>query len=299
MLKVKRQMTENWMNEYKALVEGEIDRLVPKLNDCGYTTVNDAARYSLTLGGKRIRPIIMLECCRLFSGDIEDALSFSVALEMIHTYSLIHDDLPCMDNDDMRRGKPSCHIKFGEDTALLAGDTLLTEAFNIAANSSVDDKRKIKAIAILAKRAGLHGMIGGQVLDLSFEKTNPNIEQLKEMCRLKTGCLISAAAEIGAVIAGATENQVALISEYAFNLGLAFQIIDDILDVTSTAEVLGKPINSDAENDKATFVTLLGLDNAKALASDLTMHALDILNSLNKDTKRLCSLTNMLLQRNY
>ncbi|MBQ4119731.1 MAG: polyprenyl synthetase family protein [Clostridia bacterium] len=292
-------MTENWMNEYKALVDREIDCLVPTLNNCAYAFVNDAARYSLTLGGKRIRPIIMLECCRLFGGDIKQALGFAVALEMIHTYSLIHDDLPCMDNDDMRRGKPSCHIKFGEDTALLAGDTLLTEAFNIAANSSVDDKRKIKAIAILAKRAGLHGMIGGQVLDLSFEKTKPTMEQLKEMCCLKTGCLISAAAEIGAVIAGATENQVALISEYAFNLGLAFQIIDDILDVTSTAEVLGKPINSDAENDKATFVTLLGLDNAKALASDLTKQALDILSSLNKDTKRLCSLTNMLLQRNY
>ncbi len=299
MQRVKRQMTNYWMNEYKALVESEIERLVPNLNACGYATVNDAARYSLTLGGKRIRPIIMLECCRIFGGDIKEALSFAVALEMIHTYSLIHDDLPCMDNDDMRRGKPSCHIKFGEDTALLAGDTLLTESFNIAANAPIDDTRKIKAIAILAKRAGLHGMIGGQVLDLSFEKTKPTIEQLKEMCRLKTGCLVSAAAEIGAVIAGAEQNQIDLISQYAFNVGLAFQIIDDILDITSTAEVLGKPINSDLENDKTTFVTLLGLEKAKEFATGLTNEALDILNSLNKDTKRLCSLTNMLLQRNY
>ena len=292
-------MTDNWMNEYKALVEKEIDRLVPQLNDCGYATVNDAARYSLTLGGKRIRPIIMLECTRIFGGDINDALSFAVALEMIHTYSLIHDDLPCMDNDDMRRGNPSCHIKFGEDTALLAGDTLLTEAFNVAANSTIDDSRKIKAIAILSKRAGLHGMIGGQVLDLSFEKTKPTLEELKNMCRLKTGCLISAAAEIGAVVAGASENYVKSISEYAFNVGLAFQIIDDILDVTSTAETLGKPINSDIENDKTTFVTLLGLEKAKEYATQLTNNALDILNSLNMDTKRLCSLTKTLLQRNY
>ncbi len=292
-------MTDNWMNEYKALVEKEIDRLVPQLNDCGYATVNNAARYSLTLGGKRIRPIIMLECTRIFGGDINDALSFAVALEMIHTYSLIHDDLPCMDNDDMRRGNPACHIKFGEDTALLAGDTLLTEAFNVAANSTIDDSRKIKAIAILAKRAGLHGMIGGQVLDLSFEKTKPTLEKLKEMCRLKTGCLISAAAEIGAVVAGASENYVKSISEYAFNVGLAFQIIDDILDVTSTAETLGKPINSDIENDKTTFVTLLGLEKAKEYATQLTNNALDILNSLNMDTKRLCSLTKTLLQRNF
>ncbi len=292
-------MTDNWMNEYKALVESEIDRLIPKLNDCGYAIVNDAARYSLTLGGKRIRPIIMLECCKIFGGDINDALNFAVALEMIHTYSLIHDDLPCMDNDDMRRGSPSCHVKFGEDTALLAGDTLLTEAFNVAANSTVCDARKIKAISILAKRAGLHGMIGGQVLDLSFEKTKPTLEQLKEMCRRKTGCLISAAAEIGAVIAGASENQVNLISEYAFNVGLAFQIIDDILDVTSTAETLGKPINSDIGNDKTTFVTLLGLDKAKEFATILTNNALDILNSLDKDTERLFALTNILLQRNY
>ncbi len=292
-------MTDNWMNEYKLLVEKEIERLIPKLNNCGYSAVNDAARYSLTLGGKRIRPIIMLECCRIFGGDILDALNFAVALEMIHTYSLIHDDLPCMDNDDMRRGNPSCHIKFGEDTALLAGDTLLTEAFGVAANSLVEDARKIKAISILANRAGLHGMIGGQVLDLSFEKTKPTLEELKEMCRLKTGCLISAAAEIGATVAGADETNINLISEYAFNVGLAFQIIDDILDVTSTTETLGKPVNSDIENEKTTFVTLLGLEKAKEYASSLTNNALDVLNSLNKDTKQLCELTNLLLKRNY
>ena len=299
MQKASRPMSDNWMNEYKLLVEAEIERLVPELIDCDYTAVNDAARYSLTLGGKRIRPIILLECAKIFGGSIKEALTFAVALEMIHTYSLIHDDLPCMDNDDMRRGKPSCHIKYGEDTALLAGDTLLTEAFNIAANATIDANIKVKAIAILAKRAGLHGMIGGQVLDLSFEKTKPTLEQLKEMCRMKTGCLISAAAEIGAVVAGADDEQIALISQYAFNVGLAFQIIDDILDVTSTAEILGKPINSDAENNKTTFVTLLGLEKAKEFALELTNQALDILNSLNKDTVRLCELTNLLLKRNY
>ncbi len=292
-------MTDNFMMEYKALVEREIDRLLPELSDCGYSSVNQAARYSLTLGGKRIRPIIMLECCNLFGGNISNLVDFAVALEMIHTYSLIHDDLPCMDNDDMRRGNPSCHIKFGEDTALLAGDTLLTESFNIASKSNISAEKKVKAISILASRAGLHGMIGGQVLDLSFENRKPSLEELKKMCRMKTGCLISAAAEIGAVIADADDSQIKKISEYAFSVGLAFQIIDDILDVISTAEVLGKPIGSDIENEKTTFVTLLGLDGAKEYAERLTFEALDILDSFEGDTSRLKALTSYLLDRNY
>ncbi len=294
-------MINEWMNEYRALVEKEIDRLFPKLNSEGYKSVSDAARYSITLGGKRIRPIIMYEVSRLFCEkiDLSVVTDFAVALEMIHTYSLIHDDLPCMDNDDMRRGKPSCHIKFGEDTALLAGDTLLTESFNIAANAPLDNTVKIKAIKVLASRAGLHGMIGGQVLDLSFEKQKPNLQELEAMCKMKTGCLISAAAEIGAIISMADESQVKLISDYGFKVGLAFQIIDDILDVTSTSEVLGKPIGSDADNSKTTFVTLLGLDDAKKYALKLTNEALNILSSFDGDTNRLVALTNLLLNRNY
>lgn len=292
-------MIDKLLKDYKATIESEIDRLYPALDTSWYKEVIDASRYSLTLGGKRIRPIIMLEFCKLFGGDIQNVINFAVALEMIHTYSLIHDDLPCMDNDDMRRGKPSCHIKFGEDIALLAGDTLLTESFKIAANSKAHDSLKIKAISILAERAGLHGMIGGQVMDLSFEKNKPDLDLLRTMYIKKTGCLISAAAEIGAIIGGATDEEVAIAKNYAVNLGLAFQIIDDILDVTGDEAVLGKPIGSDDENGKTTFVTLLGLDKAKTVAKELTDEALGLLSMLSGDTTNLRLITSYLLERNY
>ena len=292
-------MIDKLLKDYKATIESEIDRLYPSVDTSWYKEVIDASRYSLTLGGKRIRPIIMLEFCKLFGGDIQNVINFAVALEMIHTYSLIHDDLPCMDNDDMRRGKPSCHIKFGEDIALLAGDTLLTESFKIAANSKAHDCLKIKAISILAERAGLHGMIGGQVMDLSFEKNKPDLDLLRTMYIKKTGCLISAAAEIGAIIGGATDEEIAITKNYAVNLGLAFQIIDDILDVTGDEAVLGKPIGSDDENGKTTFVTLLGLDKAKIVAKELTDEALGLLSMLSGDTTNLKLITSYLLERNY
>ncbi len=292
-------MIDNLLIDYKTLVEKEIDRLFPDINTNWYKEVVDASRYSLLLGGKRIRPIIMLEFCKLFGGDINDAVNFAVALEMIHTYSLIHDDLPCMDNDDLRRGKPACHIKFGEDIALLAGDTLLTESFKIAANAQIDADKKVKAISILAERAGLHGMIGGQVMDLSFEKSKPSLEELHAMYIKKTGCLISAAAEIGSIIGGADEEQFLIAKSYAVNLGLAFQIIDDILDVTGDQAVLGKPIGSDQQNQKTTFVTLLGLGKARQTAKELTDEALGLLKTLFLDTKNLEELTNYLLDRNY
>ncbi|MBR6565167.1 MAG: polyprenyl synthetase family protein [Clostridia bacterium] len=292
-------MIDKLLKDYKATIESEIDRLYPSVDTSWYKEVIDASRYSLTLGGKRIRPIIMLEFCKLFGGDIQNVINFAVALEMIHTYSLIHDDLPCMDNDDMRRGKPSCHIKFGEDIALLAGDTLLTESFKIAANSKAHDSLKIKAISILAERAGLHGMIGGQVMDLSFEKNKPDLDLLRAMYIKKTGCLISAAAEIGAIIGGATDEEVAIAKNYAVNLGLAFQIIDDILDVTGDEAVLGKPIGSDDENGKTTFVTLLGLEKAKTVAKELTDEALGLLSVLSGDTTNLKLITSYLLERNY
>jgi len=292
-------MIDNFLNNYKKIVEDEIDRLFPDIDINWYKEVLDASRYSLRLGGKRIRPIIMLEFCKLFGGDIKDALSFAVALEMIHTYSLIHDDLPCMDNDDMRRGKPACHIKFGEDIALLAGDTLLTESFKIAADAQIDADKKVKSIAVLAERAGLHGMIGGQVMDLSFEKMKPTLEELRAMYIKKTGCLISAAAEIGSIIGGANTEQLETAKAYALNLGLAFQIIDDILDVIGDESVLGKPIGSDADNQKTTFVTILGLDKAREMAKDLTTEALGLLKTLSLDTGNLEELTRYLLDRNY
>ncbi len=292
-------MINKLLNDYKNLIEDEIDRLYPEANTERYREVIDASRYSLLLGGKRIRPIIMLEFCKAFGGNIQNAINFAVALEMIHTYSLIHDDLPCMDNDDLRRGKPSCHIKFGEDIALLAGDTLLTESFKIAADANIDADKKVEAISILSQRAGLHGMIGGQVMDLSFEKMKPTLKELREMYVKKTGCLISAAAEIGAIIGGANKEELDIVKAFALNLGLAFQIIDDILDVIGDQEVLGKPIGSDEQNEKTTFVTILGLEKARATAKELTNEAISLLGKLSVDTENLKLLTNFLLDRNY
>ena len=291
-------MIENTLKEYSLLIEKRIDEIFPERNT-EYKKVIDAARYSLLLGGKRIRPVLMLEFCKLCGGKMEDAIDFAIALEMIHTYSLIHDDLPCMDNDDLRRGKPSCHIKFGEDIALLAGDTLLTTAFSVASNANIPDDKKVKAISVLAKRAGAHGMIGGQVMDLAFEKEKPDIKSLYDMYILKTGALLSAAAEIGAIIAGADEEAVITAANYALNLGQAFQIVDDILDITGDEKLLGKPIGSDTQNDKTTVVSLIGLEEAKKLAKDLTYEAIGLLDVINKDNEFLKELTLYLLDRNY
>ncbi len=291
-------MINSLLENRKALIENRINELLPE-TDKNYKTVIDAARYSLTLGGKRIRPIIMLEFCKLFGGKLEDALDFSIALEMIHTYSLIHDDLPCMDNDDMRRGKPSCHKAFSEDTALLAGDGLLTEAFSIAAKSKVPPEKSVKAISVLSQMSGFYGMLGGQAIDLSLVGAKPDIETLTDMYLKKTGCLLKAAAVIGAIIGGACENDVIKAEKYAENVGLAFQIIDDILDTVGDQKLLGKPIGSDQKNDKTTFVTLFGIEECKLRAENLTNEALEILSSFNGDTENIKELTKYLLNRNY
>lgn len=283
---------------YKAIIENRIDELLPETNE-PYNEVVKASRYSLKLGGKRIRPIIMMEFCRLFSGDYKAALDFAVALEMIHTYSLIHDDLPCMDNDDFRRGKPSCHKAFSEDMALLAGDALLTEAFTVVANADVKDSIKVKAIATLSQMSGFSGMLGGQVIDLSFVKKSPDLAALCDMYARKTGCLLRAAAIIGATVGGATETDVNKADIFAQKVGLAFQIIDDILDVIADPELLGKPVGSDNKNQKTTFVSLLGLEGAKLEAKKLTDEALQILESFNGNTENMKAITEYLLQRNF
>ncbi len=283
---------------YKPLIENRIDELLPE-TDLAYNEVLKAARYSLKLGGKRIRPIIMMEFCKLFGGKAEDVLDFAIALEMIHTYSLIHDDLPCMDNDDMRRGKPSCHIAFSEDMALLAGDGLLTEAFKVCANANATDMAKIKAVATLSEMAGISGMLGGQVVDLSFVKNPPDIDALCNMYALKTGCLLRAAAIIGTYTANQDDKVVEKADLFAQKVGLAFQIIDDILDKTADATLLGKPIGSDEKNDKTTFVTLLGLEGAKETAKKLTDEAISIIDSFNGDTENIRALTYYLLDRNF
>lgn len=284
---------------YIPVIENKLNELLPESGE-RYSSAVNAMRYSLLSGGKRVRPILLLEFYSLFGGRAEGALNFAAAIEMIHTYSLIHDDLPCMDNDDMRRGKPSCHKAFGYDTALLAGDALLTHAFFAAANAvDIPPERVSRAISVLAQKAGIYGMVGGQVMDLDFEKNGANGEELTAMYIKKTSCLLEAAAMCGAVLAGADEETVKKTKEYAENLGLAFQITDDILDCTADEKTLGKPIGSDKKNGKTTFVTLLGLDGAKQKAALLTKKAEDILNGFSGDTSYLKELTEYLLNRNY
>lgn len=282
------------------------ERFLPDIEkklESSITADNSAAqamKYSLLSGGKRIRPILLLEFYALCGGKGDSALNFAAALEMIHTYSLIHDDLPCMDNDDMRRGRPSCHKAFGEDTALLAGDALLTLAFKTAAETDdIPADRVLKAIAVLAENAGISGMVGGQVEDLAFEKSGATIEQLRGMYLKKTSCLLSAGAVCGSILAGADEEELKYAAEYAEKLGLAFQIIDDILDCTSDEKTLGKPIGSDEKNGKTTYVTLLGIDGAKAEAERLSNEALAALCKIKGDNAALRELTADLLDRKF
>ena len=286
------------LSSYAKDIEKEFDRAV-NCESGSYALLAEAMLYSLKIGGKRIRPIIMLEFFKLCGGKDNAAINFAVALEMIHTYSLIHDDLPCMDNDDMRRGKPSCHIAFSEDMALLAGDGLLTEAFKVCANANANDNVKIKAVATLSEMAGISGMLGGQVVDLSFVKNPPDIDALCNMYALKTGCLLRAAAIIGTYTAKQDDDAVEKADLFAQKVGLAFQIIDDILDKTADAALLGKPIGSDEKNDKTTFVTLLGLDGAKETAKKLTDEAISIIDSFDGDTENIRALTYYLLDRNF
>ena len=235
----------------------------------------DAMYYSLLAGGKRIRPVLLLECCRLCGGDVTAALPFAGAIEMIHTYSLIHDDLPCMDDDDLRRGRPTNHKVYGEATAVLAGDALLTAAFEFMLEpaAAVPPERALEAAGILARAAGGCGMVGGQVLDMSGEGHSLSLNEVEELQRLKTGALISAAAEMGCALAGGSEEQRQSAVRYAQCLGLAFQIQDDILDVVGDEATLGKPVGSDARREKSTFVTLKGVEACRELVDMLTAEA--------------------------
>lgn len=254
-------------------IENTLLSYIPDSKD-GQYDVAMAMQYSLSNGGKRIRPVLALEFAKACGGTRDDCLPFACALEYIHTYSLIHDDLPCMDNDDLRRGKPSCHKKFGESTALLAGDALLTHAFEIISGCDLPDDKKVTAISLLAQNSGVCGMIGGQVIDLLFEKGNPGIKELLTVYKLKTGALISAACLLGCISAGATEEQMNAASKFAYSLGIAFQIQDDILDIIGDEEKLGKPIGSDADNQKTTYVSLTGIEKARQDVKSLTENAI-------------------------
>ncbi len=265
-----------------------------------YSVLADACRYSLLLGGKRLRPFLIRRFYALCGGKDEYSKNFEAAIEFIHTYSLIHDDLPCMDNDDMRRGKPSCHIKFGEANALLAGDALLTEAFGIASKTeNIPPERVVKALGVLSQYAGINGMIGGQTVDLLFENKSADEEVLTLICRLKTGALIKAACTIGCILAGADEEKLNAAVCYAEAVGLAFQMVDDILDEVGSEEKLGKPIHSDKENEKSTFVTVFGIENCKSRVADLTEKAKTALNIFGEDAEELKALADYLCKREF
>lgn len=284
---------------YKTLMQIYRDAVEEYLEGCftddfPQKALFDAMRYSLLAGGKRIRPILVLEFCRVCGGQWEDALPFAAAIEMVHTYSLIHDDLPCMDNDDYRRGRLTNHKIFGEAGAVLAGDALLTAAFSTASFADVPADVIVKVIQILSEAAGEKGMVGGQILDVNGENLVLAEDMVHTIHRLKTGALISAACRMGAVSAGASEEQVEAARIYAEALGLAFQIRDDMLDVLGDAEKMGKATNMDS--NKNTFVSLYGVGNCAKLIEEQNKKAIDAL-SVFDDRDFLVQLTNLLAFR--
>ena len=272
-------MSHNKIFDYKTKIDCKLIEIIDSHN--APEILKEAMRYSLASGGKRIRPCLMLEFYRVLGGNPDDILGFACAVEMIHTYSLIHDDLPCMDDDNMRRGKPSNHIAFGEANALLAGDALLTLAFETAAdiNENIDANRAVKAIKHIADAAGMCKMVGGQVLDLESEGKEISLKKLEKIQEGKTVAMLKVNALVAGVLAGADDKTLALMSDYCEKIGRAFQIRDDILDVIGTKEELGKPIGSDVEMEKNTYVSLLGLERSQMLVEELTK---DAVNSIKK-----------------
>lgn len=257
----------------------------------------EAMRYSLSAGGKRIRPVLCLEFARIFGAE-EKALDAACALEMIHTFSLIHDDLPCMDNDDFRRGKPSCHKQFDEAQALLAGDALENYAFEvIASDDKLSFEQRVKLTRCLSRNVGVMGMIGGQVIDVKNEGSRLDGESLLKMYSMKTGALIKCACEMGVICAG-RDDMLPVAEEYGECLGLAFQIVDDILDITADEKLLGKPVHSDEEQNKSTYPAIFGLEAAKEKAAELTDRAMAAIEKL-PDNGFITELTASLLKRQY
>lgn len=287
------------MNAYVEKIEEQLLKFTvekPELQG----VVLEAMEYSLTAGGKRLRPVLVLEFYRMCGGDkLDEILDIACSVELIHTYSLIHDDLPCMDNDDYRRGKPSCHKAFPENIALLAGDALNSLAFEVIANAAIDGRisaeKAVMLISVLGKSIGTEGMIGGQVIDLQTENEMIDIDTLNTLQGCKTGALIEAACVMGVILAGKFD-MIPAAADYACAMGRAFQIVDDILDVTGTFEELGKPIGSDEQQHKNTYVTLLGMERSEQTARQLTVQALGSLRYFD-NSQFLSELTSDMLTR--
>ena len=281
-------------------IEGILTKYLPEAIGL-QSRIMEAMEYSLMAGGKRLRPMLMLETYRMFGGEGEVIQPFMAAQEMIHTYSLVHDDLPAMDNDEYRRGRKTTHIVYGEDMGILAGDALLNYAFETAVKAFESAPQQSgaigRALKILSEKAGIYGMIGGQVVDVQSSGKVVSREVLDFIYELKTGALIESAMMIGAVLAGASDEEVSKVKKIAKKVGMAFQIQDDVLDVTSTAEILGKPILSDEKNEKTTYVTILGLEGAQKEVKRLSDEALALLFELPGEKDYLETLIRELIHR--
>ncbi len=294
----------NFKDELKSRVNNVeilLNEYMPK--EEGYQkTIFEAMNYSLSAGGKRLRPILTLEACKLVGGNEKDAIPFAAAIEMIHTYSLIHDDLPALDNDDLRRGRKTNHKVYGEAMAILAGDGLLNYAYEIMLKESIrkDDSNKyLKAINEIAKASGIYGMIGGQVVDIESEGKSISMDKLDFIHMNKTAAIIIGCMRAGAIIGGASEIQLENITKYAKNIGLSFQIVDDILDVVGDEAKLGKKVGSDIDNEKSTYPSLIGLDKSKEIAKNLIEEAKLSISNIDKDREFLNSLADYIVDREY
>lgn len=286
-LNIYKEKIEKWMESYF------------ETKDVGDSSILEPIIYSLKIGGKRIRPILMICTYNMYSNNIDKILPFAVAMEMIHTYSLIHDDLPCMDNDDLRRGKPTNHKVYGEAMATLAGDSLLNEAMNVMFSQCLDGEiKKIRAAAIISKSSGIDGMIKGQIIDIRSEGQSIDEAALLDMHKNKTGQLITASIMAGAIVGEASEKDIEILKSFGEKLGLAFQIKDDILDVEGDFKLLGKT-QSDGENNKTNFITMYGIHKCKEFCNNLTQECYNLLSNIERDTKEIEYVTKFLLEREY
>ena len=294
------------MNNFKSQLEEKvkfIEKIIygycPK-NEGLQKIIMEAMEYSVKAGGKRLRPMLVLESLKLFGGDEKEAYPFMAAIEMIHTYSLVHDDLPAMDNDEYRRGMKTTHAQYGEDIAILAGDALLNYAYEImidATMKSSNVENALRAMHIISTKAGIYGMVGGQTVDVINEGKEKSIDTINFIHKLKTAALIEASLMAGAALAGATKEQIEMIEQIGRKVGIAFQIQDDILDVTSSMEVLGKPVLSDEKNNKITYVTLMGIEKSKQLVDSYSNDAIKMLQELNCNNEFLKELFIVLINR--
>lgn len=283
-------------NEYKKYVDAKLSEYF-KPSGLSYDGLLESMHYSLTAGGKRIRPMLVLEFCRISGGNIENTLPVACAIEMLHTYSLIHDDLPCMDNDALRRGKPTNHVVYGECTATLAGDALQAEAFGTIARSQLSAEARVTCVEILADAVGSDGMCAGQYLDMVGENKLLSDDELNDINSRKTGSLLTAACRMGVAAAGGNKAMLDAAAQYGACVGAAFQIRDDILDVISTSEELGKPVGSDAQEQKNTYMALLGEDKCMQMIEKLTDQAKNAIAGAFEDTKFLCELADSMVTR--